>query len=425
MKLFRKLTKRASIDESQKNSTSAVDSHSLPELQRLSSSEISQASKEKASTLSIISRPVVPPIISTSQIYQGVTVSEGILLKPSSPKTSRNSLRFKVLNNEKKNSFRERTSSDGADTKSKSSENNNWIEVAPKKRHPKSQSNIVHRYSVQGVPHETAEELIEKLKSEAEFNNSVENSFNEIHTIDQLTTFAAFGISLPTLSPAKRAASQATSFASTQGTSDTRDTIDSTIIIDVAPPLPTSRFKKIGSAKEVLSNISRNDSNSSLVGSQGRTSLLSREQYTPPDLSAAPRRRSILRDCVHGDHVANVVDQKIIVDYGGDVVHYTKESESLMKPSIMSTLAGNSLDQDEVMSEVDKKSLSLEIPLFEQALQVNMTSSVFLEGEFIIRKHDIGHEMYFLSKGQVEILSSDGKTRYGLINTGSFFGLLF
>ncbi|KAJ3057050.1 hypothetical protein HK097_001019 [Rhizophlyctis rosea] len=53
-----------------------------------------------------------------------------------------------------------------------------------------------------------------------------------------------------------------------------------------------------------------------------------------------------------------------------------------------------------------------------------MSPQVFLKGEMIIKKHDVGKEMYFLSKGKVEVVSGDGRSRYGVIEEGSFFGEL-
>ncbi|TPX48696.1 hypothetical protein SeLEV6574_g01892 [Synchytrium endobioticum] len=63
-------------------------------------------------------------------------------------------------------------------------------------------------------------------------------------------------------------------------------------------------------------------------------------------------------------------------------------------------------------------------PEFETQLQKTMTHVEYQPGQLIIRKHEIGKEMYFLSKGSVEVLSSDGNTRYSVITAKSFFGEL-
>ncbi|KAJ3033612.1 hypothetical protein HDV00_006038 [Rhizophlyctis rosea] len=69
-------------------------------------------------------------------------------------------------------------------------------------------------------------------------------------------------------------------------------------------------------------------------------------------------------------------------------------------------------------------SITLELPAFERSLRARMSPQVFLKGELIIRKHDVGKDMWFLSKGKVEVVSGDLKKRYGIIEEGSFFGEL-
>ncbi|MBK9502033.1 MAG: cyclic nucleotide-binding domain-containing protein [Leptospiraceae bacterium] len=53
---------------------------------------------------------------------------------------------------------------------------------------------------------------------------------------------------------------------------------------------------------------------------------------------------------------------------------------------------------------------------------VNLVPVVYMKGDFIFRKGDTGHNLYFISKGQVEILAEDGITSYGILNEGNFFG---
>lgn len=47
---------------------------------------------------------------------------------------------------------------------------------------------------------------------------------------------------------------------------------------------------------------------------------------------------------------------------------------------------------------------------------------LFLKGEFIVRKFDIGREMYFVHRGGVDVVSEDGKTVYDTMNAGQTFG---
>ncbi|KAJ3159098.1 Cyclic nucleotide-gated olfactory channel [Geranomyces michiganensis] len=67
--------------------------------------------------------------------------------------------------------------------------------------------------------------------------------------------------------------------------------------------------------------------------------------------------------------------------------------------------------------------IARELPDFERELNSRMTPAIFLAGEYVIRKREVGREMYFLSKGKVEVVSSDGKTVYSTIGPGSFFGM--
>lgn len=45
-----------------------------------------------------------------------------------------------------------------------------------------------------------------------------------------------------------------------------------------------------------------------------------------------------------------------------------------------------------------------------------------MEGDEIIKMGELATEMYFLKKGQVEVVASDGKTRIAVLKEGSYFG---
>ncbi len=53
---------------------------------------------------------------------------------------------------------------------------------------------------------------------------------------------------------------------------------------------------------------------------------------------------------------------------------------------------------------------------------LNLRPIVYMEGDYIFRKGDEGDNLYFISKGIVEIVSEDGITIYGTLTDGSFFG---
>jgi len=58
---------------------------------------------------------------------------------------------------------------------------------------------------------------------------------------------------------------------------------------------------------------------------------------------------------------------------------------------------------------------------FIKRLAVDLSPRLFSPGETIIKAGDIGDEMYFISKGKVEIRSAEGNL-LGTFGSGSFFG---
>lgn len=75
------------------------------------------------------------------------------------------------------------------------------------------------------------------------------------------------------------------------------------------------------------------------------------------------------------------------------------------------------------------KDIIEKVPLFKGASHdfireiVNILEAlVFTPGDFIIRKGEIGDEMFFISQGAVEVVSEDGKDVYAELREGSYFG---
>ena len=56
------------------------------------------------------------------------------------------------------------------------------------------------------------------------------------------------------------------------------------------------------------------------------------------------------------------------------------------------------------------------------ALTLCLKPVIFSMGDIIIYAGDLGHEMFFLDKGSVEVISDDGKTVFATLTEGSFFG---
>ncbi|MBI2060257.1 MAG: ion transporter [Nitrospirae bacterium] len=61
-------------------------------------------------------------------------------------------------------------------------------------------------------------------------------------------------------------------------------------------------------------------------------------------------------------------------------------------------------------------------PDFVREIVLNLKPVVFSPSEFVFRKGDIGYNMYFISRGGVEVTSEDGKTIYATLREGNFFG---
>ena len=61
-------------------------------------------------------------------------------------------------------------------------------------------------------------------------------------------------------------------------------------------------------------------------------------------------------------------------------------------------------------------------PAFIKDIVMNMESVVFTPGDYVVRKGEIGEEMYFLSRGSVDVVSDDESIIFATLREGSFFG---
>ena len=69
------------------------------------------------------------------------------------------------------------------------------------------------------------------------------------------------------------------------------------------------------------------------------------------------------------------------------------------------------------------------VPLFERAsetflreLVLHLEPTVCIPGETIVRRGEIGHRIYFINKGRVEVLATDENTVVATLSDGDFFG---
>ena len=266
---------------------------------------------------------------------------------------------------------------------------------------------------------ETADELIEKIKRDSyipEQNFPVFSPGSE-SDIAQSSAFAAFGVTLPsTIANEIIQQDESDIPRSTIRQSLTSHSLSTHSEVETSIPI-SNKMTKTRSRRHSLTADGNASVYETLMKQNHSGDSIHDTTFTSsrPASKAGSRRTSILKNAERTSgsavEISKAVDTNILVDYGGDVIHYTKESEQLMKPSIMAALAGNSIYTGEFLHDSIKDSLQSELPYFEENLQKSMKPSIFLTNEYIIHQHDIGHEMYFLSRGKVEILSSDGKTQ--------------
>ncbi|GAB4423048.1 MAG: hypothetical protein OHK0011_02680 [Turneriella sp.] len=75
------------------------------------------------------------------------------------------------------------------------------------------------------------------------------------------------------------------------------------------------------------------------------------------------------------------------------------------------------------------KDIIEKVPMFKGApeelirqIVLNLKPALFTPGDYIFRKGELGDQMYFISRGKVEIVSEDGQTVYATLTDGAFFG---
>lgn len=75
------------------------------------------------------------------------------------------------------------------------------------------------------------------------------------------------------------------------------------------------------------------------------------------------------------------------------------------------------------------KEIIEKVPIFKGAsnafikeIILHLEPVVFTPGDYIVRKGDMGFDMFFISKGSVDVVSEDGKITYATLSSGQFFG---
>ena len=76
-----------------------------------------------------------------------------------------------------------------------------------------------------------------------------------------------------------------------------------------------------------------------------------------------------------------------------------------------------------------KRDVIEKVPLFKGAsdafireIALEVHPVVYLSGDYVFRAGDLAHEMYFVTSGELEVVSKDGATVYTTLKEGDFFG---
>ncbi|TPX65986.1 hypothetical protein SpCBS45565_g04798 [Spizellomyces sp. 'palustris'] len=212
-------------------------------------------------------------------------------------------------------------------------------------------------------------------------------------TIDELTTLVAFGVVLPTMTDYRRIVSAQPAPSNVQGRRRSDSLGRESLFID------RQRTGEIS-----LPHIPTTTPPSTAPVRTRRNSL-----PTPGSYSAqTPSTRGILKPTTRSEKESS-----------SNRVTFNPSSKPAAPPA--QTRPRRNSDGNITIAN---ENISRELPEFERLLKLRMTPAIFLKGEYIIQKRDVGREMYFLSKGRVDVVSSDGKRQYSTIGQGSFFGEL-
>ncbi|KAJ3292059.1 hypothetical protein HK104_005580 [Borealophlyctis nickersoniae] len=266
----------------------------------------------------------------------------------------------------------------------------------------------------------------------ATFTTSATAASGDQNKIDELTTLVAFGVLLPSLTSSQNAGMPLPLPPSPAYTQKWPDASSPSNPIPRASA-PTFRRPRSGSfsgrerahlqlpRRRSINEHDRPDLSSITMP---RTSSFSGRSNSKTDVASLTLQRNASAEMSRSDFAQP--EQSPNIPHLAASLLATPRRASLPSASVPSQIATASSSSTSSTSSASSLStqISRELPLFELHLKRSMTPAIFLKGEFIIQKHTIGKEMYFLSKGRVEVVSADGGRRYGVIEQGSFFGEL-
>ncbi|KAI8818735.1 uncharacterized protein EV422DRAFT_536648 [Fimicolochytrium jonesii] len=269
-------------------------------------------------------------------------------------------------------------------------------------------------------------------------------------TMEELTTLVAFGVVLPSMEDAIRIGSAANGRGAQvsldrtlgragangagTGTPERRRSV---------PKTPERRASLPPSGKEQCGAMAALQQAAALAAGQAPTPTGGRSRrYSLPGNSTLPNITTQPQPILKGSTVSSIRSKPLPTPAKPTPVipdTHPKSAPPLSNPAIAALRRGrvrsnsnptpptftSTFDVNPSSTpKTSQSAIAKELPNFERELNVRMRASIYLAGEYIIRKNEIGREMFFIGKGRVEVVSGDGMRVYGVIGAGSFFGEL-
>lgn len=269
---------------------------------------------------------------------------------------------------------------------------------------------------------ELLREPLRPRKASHNSTNSRSTSSSDMRDLNQLTTLEAFGVNIPTLSQAdgsdmnlrtRSGSSSGSSFAAKRNRRHSM--IESTSFVQEKSQMDKNieLMMTISMSQSGMINPLECSMLENITSTTSKGILKNLDTGEPPNsastLPPGVRRPSLQMDN-NRNRSAEYRDSEVNKDQGS-------------RQSIMAAFSGKPEEDDlNTLPQEEKEVLAEETPKFESMLRLKMKAKRFKGGEFIIRKHDMGNEMFLVVSGKVEILSTDGKQRYSVVLPGSFFG---
>jgi hypothetical protein len=252
--------------------------------------------------------------------------------------------------------------------------------------------------TVQAIP-ASGENLKENMDKSEEFTSS-KKAAQSPPDLNQLTMLEAFGVNITSI----------LSYDASNASSDSVSSRD-----------PRDRSSSSNKPKSATKTVQDNDSFAIFMSQEGITSPI---PHRPSSSSAAARGeiKGILKNAYEDSaysapsttffrsrRASLQVDDRSkrnsgAIEYSAKNRPTSQQESSESRQSIFAAFQGDSAETD--LGSIEIGLCDAETPKFEVTLKKVMKTKSFKAGDFILRKHDMGNEMFLLATGSVEILSA-------------------